>query len=68
MTTRYELQGRTDAYTSGWHPEVVSSDPSCTLFYTREEAEAALLDLIRFDPDSWHSDDLRVDEVERDDA
>jgi hypothetical protein len=61
---RYELQGRT-RYTSGWQPEVVSSDASCTTFETLEEAKEMIDELV--DDLGWDRDDLRVVETESDD-
>ncbi len=63
MATRYELQGRTDAYTSGWHPEMVGN--LSTPFETLQEAQEALDGLVAMGGD-WHRDDLRIEEIEDD--
>jgi hypothetical protein len=64
MGTRYELQGRTADYTSGWHPEVVAQYPEFTSFNTMQEAQEALRDQVeRF---GWDEDDLRIVEIEED--
>lgn len=65
MTTRYEIQGRTDAWASGWHAEVLGTNH--TTFGAREEAQAAIEGLNEMNPTDFPMQDMRIVEIGGDD-